>query len=121
MFITRNATLDNDVCLVYLDKPFQLDGKRAAAIPLGDEQTCATNTQCQVSGWGDTKVQLSYICWPSKSFVGIKYKAVLVSPGGWDSAKPSGWYFCHFLPSSPAFNSECSQDFSEILDAADIF
>ena len=42
----------NDLCLMFPDVPFDLDGKLSAALPLGDATSCSVGTQCLISGFG---------------------------------------------------------------------
>ena len=42
----------NDLCLIFPDEPFHLDGKVSAALPLGDAKSCSVGTKCLISGFG---------------------------------------------------------------------
>lgn len=51
----ESNTLENDICLLFLKSPLNLNGNYAKKLPLATEEIPA-GAECAISGWG--KVQL---------------------------------------------------------------
>ena len=51
----NKTTVQNDVCILYLETPFDLTGKMAKSIELAKEDP-QVGTTCDISGWGTLEV-----------------------------------------------------------------
>ena len=54
----NKTTIQNDVCILYLETPFDLTGKMAKSIELAKEDP-QVGTTCDISGWGTLQVSVT--------------------------------------------------------------
>jgi hypothetical protein len=49
--------ISNDICLVYVDPAFDIDGGFIAGLDIDEGEHCDVGSECSISGWGALHVR----------------------------------------------------------------
>jgi hypothetical protein len=68
----------NDICLIQVLEPFDLDGRTVGTVPPARDSDCNVGTKCVISGYGLIKVRILFAIGLKFSKVTFKVDEILV-------------------------------------------